>query len=332
MCALVRMMVWMCACNYVWVGAFDFPLLGITVLGKQCEGDQLIRSMTGYGRGELEEKEVRIAVELRSLNNRFLEMTPKLPRFLAPLEGEIKKVIQAKIKRGRVLVSVSWEDTSGLSETISLDEEVADRYYELLKAVKQRYGLAGDIDVSTFAALPDLLRREVDEWEPSKAFPFIQEALSIALDDLLEMKAREGGAIARDLTQRIDNTLSYLERIEQMAPQRIEEARRRLKARLTELTQQGDYDEALLSQEIVIFAERSDCTEECVRYRIHCDNFKEYLAEGGAVGRKLNFLLQEMAREANTMGVKASDADISKNVVLIKEELEKIREQVQNIE
>lgn len=292
----------------------------------------MIRSMTGYGRGEIEEKGVRITVELRSLNNRFLEMTPKLPRFLAPLESEVKKVIQARIKRGRILVNVGWEATDGLSETIGLDEEVADRYYALLKAVKRRYDLAGEVDVATFAALPDLLKREVDEWEPSKAFPFVQQALSIALDDLLEMKAKEGGAIARDLTQRIDSTLSYLERIEQRAPQRVDEARRRLQARLAELTEQGDYNEAVLSQEIVLFAERSDCTEECVRYRIHCDNFKEYLAGGGAVGRKLNFLLQEMAREANTMGVKASDADISKNVVLIKEELEKIREQVQNIE
>jgi uncharacterized protein (TIGR00255 family) len=288
--------------------------------------------MTGYGRGEIEEKGVRITVELRSLNNRFLEMTPKLPRFLAPLESEVKKVIQARIKRGRILVNVGWEATDGLSETIGLDEEVADRYYALLKAVKQRYDLAGEVDVATFAALPDLLKREVDEWEPSKAFPFVQEALSIALDDLLEMKAKEGGAIARDLTQRIDSTLLYLERIEQRAPQRVDEARRRLQARLAELTEQGGYNEAVLSQEIVLFAERSDCTEECVRYRIHCDNFKEYLAAGGTVGRKLNFLLQEMAREANTMGVKASDADISKNVVLIKEELEKIREQVQNIE
>jgi uncharacterized protein (TIGR00255 family) len=288
--------------------------------------------MTGYGRGEIEEKGVRITVELRSLNNRFLEMTPKLPRFLAPLEGEVKKAIQERIQRGRILVNVGWDDTDGLSETLSLDEEVADRYYELLQAVKQRYDLAGDIEVGTFAALPDLLKREVDEWEPSKALPFIREALSIALDDLLEMKAKEGEAIARDLTGRIDATLSYLGEIEQRAPQRVDEVRHRLRARLAELNEQGDYDDALLSQEIVLFAERSDCTEECVRYRIHCDGFKEYLAEGGAVGRKLNFLLQEMAREANTMGVKASDAEISKYVVLIKEELEKIREQVQNIE
>jgi uncharacterized protein (TIGR00255 family) len=296
------------------------------------EGHELIRSMTGYGRGETEEKGVKVTVELRSLNNRFFEMTQKLPKFLTPLEGELKKVVHDGITRGRILVTVGWEDMDGLSETIKLDEEVADRYYNLLKAVKQRYDLAGDIDVGTFAALPDLLKREAEEWGASEAFPIVKQALTIAMGDLLEMKAREGQAIAQDLEQRIDHTLSCLEEIERRVPRKTEEARQKLRARLAELTESGDYDEALLTQEIVIFTERSDCTEECVRYRIHCDNFKGYLAEGGAAGRKLNFLLQEMAREANTMGVKASDAEISKNVVVVKEELEKIREQVQNIE
>jgi uncharacterized protein (TIGR00255 family) len=288
--------------------------------------------MTGYGRGEIEEKGVRVAVELRSVNNRFLELTCKLPKFLTPLETEVKKVIQDRISRGRILVNVSWEETDGLTETLALDENIADRYYNLLKALKARYNLAGDIDLATFAALPDLLKREAEDWEPSKAFQPVNEALSIALDDLLEMKTGEGEAIAKDLEKRIDETLSVVSEIERRAPQKIEHLRRRLKARLAEITEHGDFDDAVLSQELVLFAERSDCTEECVRYRVHCGNFKRYLAEGGVVGRKLTFLLQEMAREANTLGVKAGDADISARVVLIKEELEKIREQVQNIE
>jgi uncharacterized protein (TIGR00255 family) len=292
----------------------------------------LTRSMTGYGRGEIKEKGVRVTAELRSFNNRFLEMTPKVPRFLAPLEGEIKRVIQNRISRGRVLVNISWEEVDGLSEKVSLDKEVADTYYELLKALKEQYGLSGDIDLATFAALPDLLKREVEEWEPSKALPLVKKVLTIALDDLVEMKTREGQAIARDLAGRLENTLSCLERIEQRAPQRIEETRKRLRARLAELTDGDEYDEALLAQEVVLFAERSDFTEECVRYRVHCDNFTQFVTEGGAVGRKLTFLLQEMAREVNTIGAKAGDASVSGNVVLIKEELERIREQVQNIE
>lgn len=292
----------------------------------------MVRSMTGYGRGELEEKGVRITAELRSVNNRFLEMSPRLPKFLAPLEGEIKKVIQDRVSRGRILVNVTWEEAGGINETICLDEAVADRYYDLLKVLKKRYDLAGDIDLATFAAMPDLLKRELEEWEPSKAFPLVKEALTIALEDLLEMKAREGEAIAQDLKQRVDCTLSHLQEIESRAPQRVDETRKKLRAKLTELAGSGEYNEALLIQEVVLFAERSDCTEECVRYRIHADNFNRYLAEGGVVGRKLNFLLQEMAREANTMAVKASDAEVSGKVVLIKEELEKIREQVQNIE
>jgi len=292
----------------------------------------LIRSMTGYGRGEIEEKGVRVTVELRSFNNRFLEITMKLPKFLAPLEGDIKKMIQAKVSRGRIIANVGWEESEGLGEVISLDEEVADRYYSLFQDLKRRYNLPGEVDLQTFAMLPDLFRREAEEWEPSEALPFVKEAMSIALDDLMEMKEREGEAVAADITRRMDDTLTYLERIENRLPQRIEELRQRLKARLAEMCDQGEYDEALLTQEVVLFAERSDFTEECVRYRVHLENFKRYLTEGGVVGRKLNFLLQEMAREVNTMGAKAADATVSTNVVLIKEELEKVREQVQNIE
>jgi uncharacterized protein (TIGR00255 family) len=292
----------------------------------------LIRSMTGYGRGEIEEKGVRVTAEIRSLNNRFFEMVAKVPRFLSPLEDEIKKVVQSRISRGRILLTLSWEEAGGLSESVVLDEAVADRYHDLLKAVKERYGLTGEIDVSTFAALPDLLKKEVKEWEPTQAFLLAKEALEIALDDLIEMKSKEGSAISRDLEARINLTLSVVGEIEERAPEKAGELRRRLKARLAELGTAGEVSEALVAQEVVLFAERSDTTEECVRYRVHCKNFVDYLAQGGAAGRKLNFLLQEMAREANTMGSKAGDAQISQNVVLIKEELEKIREQVQNIE
>ena len=151
--------------------------------------------MTGYGRGEIEEKGVRVTSELRSVNNRFLEIAPRLPKFLAPLEGEVKKLVLGRIARGRISVSVSWEEADGLSENISLDNEVADRYYDLLKAIKARYNLAGDIDLATFAALPDLLKREVAEWEPAKALPLVNQALTIALDDLLEMKISEGKGV-----------------------------------------------------------------------------------------------------------------------------------------
>jgi uncharacterized protein (TIGR00255 family) len=288
--------------------------------------------MTGYGRGEIEEKGVRVTAEIRSLNNRFLELVPKLPKFLAPMEDEVKKLVQARLTRGRIILTVGWEEAGGLAETIALDKEVADVYHKLLITLKETYNLSGDISVDTFAVLPDLLKRESKEWEPSQAFLLAKEALTIALGDLVEMREKEGEAIARDLEARVNLTLGSVDEIEERAPQRVDEVRRRLRARLAELVEKGEYSEALLAQEVALFAERSDCTEECVRFRVHCKNFIDYLREGGPVGRKLNFLLQEMAREANTMGSKAGDAHISQNVVLIKEELEKVREQVQNVE
>lgn len=292
----------------------------------------MLRSMTGFGRGEIEGKGVRLTAELRSLNSRFLEISPKIPKFLAPLEGDIKKQIQGKISRGRVLVNLSWDEAGGLTENLKLDENVADRYFNLLKALKERYNLSGDIDLATFAALPDLLKHEVEEWDPADALPLVKEAIGVALEELMEMKTREGDTIAGDLKRRIDETVAHLEEVKSRAGERVEELKERLRARLSEIAKTGEYNESLIAQEVVLFAERSDCTEECVRYQTHCKNFNRYLMEGGVVGRKLNFLLQEMAREANTMAVKASDARVSGIVVLIKEELEKIREQVQNIE
>jgi uncharacterized protein (TIGR00255 family) len=292
----------------------------------------LLRSMTGFGRGEVEQKGVRVTAELRSLNSRFLEITPKLPKFLASLEGDVKRQIQEKISRGRVLVNLTWDEAGGLTESLKLDEDTADHYYNLLMALKEKYNLAGEIDLATFAALPDLLKHEVDEWEPEVALPLVREAVAVALEELMEMKTREGETIGKDLRERIDETVSYLEGVKLRARRRVEELRNKLRQRLAEITEMGECSEALLAQEVVLFAEKSDCTEECVRYRVHCENFNRYLTEGGVVGRKLNFLLQEMAREANTMAVKAADAEVSGIVVLIKEELEKIREQVQNIE
>jgi uncharacterized protein (TIGR00255 family) len=292
----------------------------------------LIRSMTGYGRGEIEENGVRVSAEIKSVNNRFLEIAVKLPRFLAPLEGDVRGAVQKKLSRGRLFVDVSWDDPGGPAETVVLDEAAADVYHKLLRSLKERFGLSGEADRPTLASLPDLLKKEVKEWEPSRALPLVKDALGIALDDLVEMKTKEGVALAEDLRSRLKLMLTRLEAIEKRAPERVEELRDRLARRLKELNESGEYDEALLTQEVVIFAERTDYTEECVRFGIHCKNFMDYLESGGAVGRKLNFLLQELGREANTIGAKAGDALVSENVVLIKEELEKVREQVQNIE
>ena len=288
--------------------------------------------MTGYGRGEIEEDGLRVSAEIKSVNNRFLEVAVKLPRFLAPLESDVREAVQKKLSRGRIFIDVSWDEPGGPAETVVLDEVAADVYYKLLQSLKERFGLSGEVDLATFASLPDLLKKEVKEWEPSRALPHVKEALGIALDDLVEMKTKEGVALAEDLRARLNLMLNRLEAIEKRAPERVEELRERLAKRLKELNESGEYDEALLTQEVVIFAERTDYTEECVRFGIHCKNFIDYLDSGGAVGRKLNFLLQELGREANTIGAKAGDALVSENVVLIKEELEKVREQVQNIE
>lgn len=294
----------------------------------------MISSMTGYGRAEASKDGVRLEVEIRSVNNRFLDLAMRLPRALFPLEGRIKEFLQNEISRGRVNVTISLDEGTNGTEEIEFDPAVAEATIAFLKKMKTRYRLAGDIEVGTLAAFPDIVKRRKKEWSEEEVWPLAQSLLKKALKEFNKMRLAEGKALSDDLRKRIGLLNKELDRIEKRSPRRVAEAKEALRRRINELlsAESMQISEERLASEIALFVDRMDCTEEVVRFRSHNEQFLQCLDEGDAVGKRLNFLIQEMHREANTIGSKANDSEIARASILLKEEVEKIREQIQNIE
>jgi len=296
----------------------------------------MVRSMTGYGRGEALTDGLRLAAEVRSVNHRFCEVSARLPRAFSAFEAEARKIVQDNVSRGKLSLVVTWgadgDDSGEPGGTLTLDERAADRYMELLRRVQMKYKLSGDVDLRTFASLPNVFTWE----EPGRSSEFylglLREVVEKATRELIRMKETEGEALRKDLAARGELVRSRVARIRQRAPERVRETHEKMKDRVRALLAETEVPEDRLLMEIALLSDRLDCTEECVRLEAHCDHFLKYLDEESAPGRKLNFLLQEMNREINTIGSKSNDVAIVEQVVEVKEELERIREQVQNIE
>ena len=291
----------------------------------------MIKSMTGYGRREAALKSGSVAVEVRAVNHRFCEIVSRLPRPLASLEEELKRMVQRKCQRGRieVLVSLGAEREGG--KALKLDRALARQYYHLLRELQKEFHLSGTIDVSLMAGFRDIISMSEQPREDPRMARTVTRLLGGALADLDAMRRREGAALARDITARLRAVRAEMGAIQARAPHVVEVYFERLKARVANLTGQ-DPDPARLHQELAQYADRCDITEELTRLASHVAQFETALQGRDAVGRTLDFLLQEMGREVNTTGSKANDAEIATHVVQIKGELEKIREQVQNIE
>jgi uncharacterized protein (TIGR00255 family) len=295
----------------------------------------MVRSMTGYGRGEAITDGLRLAAEVRSVNHRFCEVSARLPRAFSSFEGEARKIIQDQVSRGKLTLVVSWEggDESGEpGGSLSLDERAAERYVELLRSAQSKYAIPGEIDLRTFASLPNVFTWHEPGRSPEFYLGLLRDVVEKATRDLLRMKETEGEALKRDLAGRAALVRGRVARIRERAPERVRETHEKMKERVRSLIGEAEIPEDRLLMEIALLSDRLDCTEECVRLEAHCDHFLKFLDEEAAPGRKLNFLLQEMNREINTIGSKSNDVAIVEQVVEVKEELERIREQVQNIE
>ena len=292
----------------------------------------MLLSMTGFGRGEVRTERGKLEVEIRSVNHRFSEISIRLPKSMALLEGRMRERMGSRLSRGKVSIAVSLEGDESSPARVGLNHEVARRYQEVLAELQSSYGLAGQIDLAAFLNLPDLLAWERPELTENEGWDLLAPALDLAVEDILSMKRREGETLARDLLARLIQMGIALDRVEARVPDMVAALRTRLTDRLTEAASDLEYNRGRVETEIVLFADRTDCTEECVRLRSHLDMFRELVAAPEPAGRKLNFLLQEMNREANTIGSKAQDIGIAREVIALKEEIEKIREQVQNFE
>ena len=293
----------------------------------------MIRSMTGYGRGEVDESGLKWVVELRSVNHRFLEVSSSLPRHLWALEDRVRKLIKSRLARGRVDFQFSWEGRAERPWTVRLDPAMTAQINSLLTSLTEMLPEPEPVRLAHLLHFADLIvARERQTQDIEEIWLAISAALAQALEALEVMRGNEGAALAEE-------TLSHLHQVRQELNQIKTQAelvpglwQERLKTRLEELLVEAPVDEGRLVQEIAFLAERRDIQEELTRLESHIAQFQEALAGPGPVGRKLEFLLQEMLRETNTIGVKAGDLDISQAVVAIKGLLERLREQVQNIE
>ena len=292
----------------------------------------MVASMTGYGRAELVEENIKAAVEISSVNNRFCDIQFRLPKHLSPLESKLKETILSTITRGKINFSLNWEETSPAASYVKLNEEVADVYFNIMTQLKQRFGLSGEIRMDHFLSLPDLVKVEKEEYDLNKAWEIISKITQQALEEFNQMRKAEGAKLAQDLSERIARLEETIPEIEKLTPKSIDNYRKKLKSKITELLDDVTVDQHRIELEVALMAERCDVTEECVRFRSHNHQFLSALKEDVPVGKRLTFLLQEMNREANTIGSKAVDATISQKVIFLKEEIEKLREQVQNIE
>ena len=291
-----------------------------------------IRSMTGFGRGQAPWHDGSVTVEVRSVNHRFLEVACRLPRSLAHLEESFKKAVQQRCTRGRVDMTVTVQGGKGRAGSVNLDQALAKQYHQALRALKKSLKLSGAIDVALIAGLRDVLSVSDQPPEDPKLGKLVQKLALQALDELEGMRKREGLALADDMSGRIRAIRERRAAVAARSPKLVQEAFDRMKARVEKLLGTEAPDVPRLHQELALYADRGDITEEIVRLDSHMIQFEQTLNRAESVGKTLDFLLQEMGREINTIGSKANDAEIAAQVVQMKAELERIREQVQNVE
>ena len=291
----------------------------------------MIKSMTGYGRGKFESDGREYVIEIKTINHRYNDTSIKMPRYLNFLEDKIRQVVTKSIPRGKVEVFLIVNNTSAISKNIIVDKELAGAYVSEMRKLIEMYDLKDDISVSSLMRLPDIITNSTIEDEDSY-WNAVKVALEMALENLVEAKMVEGEKLKADIENRLNIINSYVDIVKEKSSGLLEEYKAKLINRIKELEANNIVDENRIGIEIVLFADKSSICEEITRLNSHIDSLKNMLAASGPIGKKLDFLIQEMNRETNTIGSKANSIGITNYVVEMKNEIENIREQVQNIE
>ncbi|MCR3956092.1 MAG: YicC family protein [Gudongella sp.] len=293
----------------------------------------MVRSMTGYGKGESENQLYKLKIELKSVNHRYLDINVKLPRYLIYLEEGVKKLIKEKINRGKVDVFVNFDFADAASVDVKVDIPLARSFKQALEELRGELDIEDSIRLNNILSISDVVRTEKKELDEDLVWETIKEATELALATILQMREYEGEQLKADIYTKLDNIEAISTKIEGRAPLVVEEYKGKLNERIQSILDDGTIvDPDRLAMEVAIYADKSSIDEELTRLKSHVLQLKLILSEDGAIGRKLDFLIQEFNREVNTIGSKSSDTEIVKAVVELKSEIEKIREQVQNIE
>lgn len=292
----------------------------------------MIRSMTGYGRQEATLAGMDITVEIKSVNHRYYEFSSRITRGYGFLEEKIKSYLQGRISRGKVDVYVGIETVDAVSSEIIVNHSLAEGYMKALQELSERYQIPNDVTVSSLSRYPDIFSIHKAPEDEEAIWENVRRVLEIAADKFIEMRKSEGQRLKEDVAARMKTLLQYVEFVEKRSPETVAEYQNRLLARLSELLQDVSVDESRLVMEAAIFADKVAVAEETVRLRSHFSEMEQMLSSDEGIGRKLDFIVQEINRETNTIGSKAQDSQIAHVVIEMKAEIEKIREQIQNIE
>lgn len=291
----------------------------------------MIKSMTGYGRAKLSKDDREYQIEIKSVNHRYLDISVRIPKQLSYLEETIKKEIAKKVKRGKIDVFVTFENNSLEGKEIKINTELAKAYIDELKKLAEKENILSDIQVTEISKYPDVLNIQSSQ-DDEKITEEVLETITIATDNLVQMRETEGNKISEDLLKRLNIINKKVEEIAKLSTGLIEEYVVKLEERIKEILKNQEIDKTRLAQEVVIYADKCSIEEEVTRLNSHISQFKNLLNSNEAIGKKLDFIIQEMNRETNTIGSKANDLEITNGVIDIKTEIENIREQVQNIE
>ncbi|MEE8359594.1 MAG: YicC/YloC family endoribonuclease [Candidatus Omnitrophota bacterium] len=292
----------------------------------------MIHSMTGFGKATTRSKYGIVTVEMRTLNHKFFELSAKMPNGLGQYEDKLKTIIHKKVKRGKVYLNIELSGQKNGASKVVINNDVAKRYKAELLRLKKQLKLQGAVSLDQIMGLPGVIVSEAPKAATDKYMPTLVEALNRALGRMVADRRKEGSALCRDLAKRVDSIGSGVEHIDKRSTLSVVKYKTHLANRIKELTGAKNVDKGRLAQEVALFAKNSDVSEELVRLKSHLSSFKETLGSRSEVGKKLDFIAQELHREANTIASKCSDFKISKSVIQIKSDIEKIREQVKNIE
>jgi uncharacterized protein (TIGR00255 family) len=291
----------------------------------------LIKSMTGFGRGEYSQGTSTFSVDVRSVNHRYSDVSVRMPRSMSVLEEKVREFVNDKISRGKVDVYINYS-SFGQSSQVKLDTNLAKAYVDSLNTLKDMFSIRDEISLSLLTRFPDIMALETVEMDMDELWAILKEALELAFNALVEMRQREGERLKNDLLDKLGTVKEYVGNIKEKSYSIVDEYKNKLYDKIKELTKDIPIDENRLLTEVAIFADKSSIDEELVRLESHMEELRKALNFNGSVGKKLDFIIQEMNREVNTIGSKITDLGILNNVINIKTEIEKIREQVQNIE
>ena len=292
----------------------------------------MVKSMTGFGRCEVSEGDRKMTVEMKSVNHRYLDVTIKMPKKLNYFESAVRSILKEYMQRGKVDVFITYEDLSEAKMALRYNKEIAAQYLKYLQQMSEEFGLEQDVKAGALSRYPEVLVMEEVEEDEEELFRMLEQAVRGACEQFVETRTREGENLKRDLSAKLDELLDHVSEVEERSPQIIAEYREKLAEKVRELLGDAQLEESRVAAEVTLYADKICVDEEIVRLKSHIAHTKATLEEKDSVGRKLDFIAQEMNREANTILSKANDLEVSNRAIELKTGIEKVREQIQNIE